>query len=139
DGPGQLEWSDADRALPDADRNRLARVPGRAEGRLFPLPAGDQTGVLVGKIDPGPAAETHGRRELGDPVDSEPVAHLVEKHVARMDQGVVQRDMTMAPSFPTRETVPIVGRVAGTVHGLTLVNHVRGESGGGHHDLEHRS
>src|SRR5437870_13520089 len=46
-------------------------------------------------------------RVLGDPIDAEPAPHLVEEHVARLDDGLVQVDGTVPALLPAvEEMVP---------------------------------
>src|SRR5439155_11709538 len=72
-------------SLADRDRERLAGEPRLVEAAALPLRIGDRARLLVFEADAGREAEAQAARVLGDAVDAETLARLVEEGLRRID------------------------------------------------------
>src|SRR5206468_13120012 len=82
---------------------RLALEPGLVEAPPLPRRVGDRPALLVREGDASGEAEPEAMRVLRDPVDAEPAPRLVEEHVARLDDGLVQVHGAVPPLLPAVE------------------------------------
>src|SRR5262249_42563924 len=86
-------------------REGRAGEPGTMEPALLPLRVGNRACLLVLEPDPGGEPETEAPRVLGDQVDAEALSGLVEEHVARLDDGLVEAHVTVPAMAPAAEEV----------------------------------
>src|SRR5260370_33498264 len=98
---GELKQRDSQIALTDSNGERLGRIPSLVEALLLPFGGGNTSRFFVAEIDIGLLAEAKRVRPLREPVDPEVFTHLVEKHVAGLDNRALNRGMAVTLLQPT--------------------------------------
>src|SRR6185437_6364839 len=76
---------------------------------------------------------------LRDPIDAEPVADVIEEHIARLSNGPVERNIAMASLQMTGEIVAIKRSAARTMEIRFVVDDPGLKSGQRHNRLECRT
>src|SRR6266436_1564298 len=126
-------------ALADRDRERLALEPGLAEAPPLPLRVRDRPGLLVREGDAGGTPKPQAMRVLGDPIDAQPAPNLVEEHVARLDDGLVQVDGAVPALLPAVEEMVPEGHAARAGDAREGGHHAFLQRARGDRDLEGRA
>src|SRR5579871_550360 len=91
----QLDGSNGSLALSDRNRDGFTRIPFLAEVSDLPLGGRHHAVGLMRQIHAGFVAESCHLGILSDPVDAEPVADVVEKHIAGLRDSPMQFDLAV--------------------------------------------
>ena len=134
-----LQRRDGDVPLPDRRRHGLARHPRPLEPAQLPLRVGNDARLLVLQADARRRAQAEAARPRRDGVDPEPLAELVEEHVARLDDRLVKGDRPVSAVPPAAEEVIAERHAAAAVDARLRSDGALLEAGGRHHHLEGRS
>ena len=137
--PGRLHWGHTDRALSNGNRDGLSRVPSGFVDALFPFRRRNQSGIFVREIDTGSSTQTHGCRVLGDPVDAQLFSDVIKENIARVDDGAMQADGSMASPFPACKCMTVKAGITRAKHSLQRVQNIRLQTRRRHKHLENRS
>src|ERR1017187_1956223 len=136
---GELNGRYRGRALSDGHRDGLTRVPLLAEVPDLPFRGWHNSFGLVRQIDAGLVSQTDLIRILGDAIDTQSVADVIEEDVARLHDPLVQLHGAMATLQMAGIVVVVECRAAWAVDDEVVVDDAGFEAGQRHHGLEGRS
>ena len=131
----ELQRSHAQITLADAEVHGLAGEPSavRGAGKClgFPLPRGQEAGLLAADVYPRRLAEAERRHESCDPVDPQHVGKPVEVHVARARDCILEIHTAVLAALALPEQVSAARKMkhARAEAPLLRIDHVIREAG----------
>src|SRR5882762_10032995 len=137
-GIRELQRSCRNRALTNSHRDRFPGVPFAMEHALYPLFTGYESGFLRWQVYAGAMSKPQVRGIIRNPVNSQPLPHVIKEDVARLYDRFMQiheavRGLSV---YPTLELPAVKRRVRRTKCRETCGRHLVFEHRGGHDDFE---
>src|SRR5690242_2523797 len=131
---GKLNGSNRGGALADGDRDRFTGIPFFAIVTDLPFRRRDDAFGFMRQIDAGFVAEADHFGELGDTIDAQAIADVVEERVAGLNDALMQLDVSV--DGVALEVVAVEGGAAGAVDVEVVVDDAGLQTGEGHQRFE---
>src|SRR5450755_3346790 len=92
-GRSQFQWRNGDRTLPDAHRDRFARIPLLAGQTELPFGGGHCALTLVRQVDASLAPYASNISVFSQTIDAQLIGNVIEENVTTFPQRAMQRNI----------------------------------------------